>query len=1204
LADGSREITIRSVLDTGRFNATLLSGRRIAVQIHLAFDLTSPVTWTLGLDEPAQVAERGDAMVRFALGGATSLAVQASPVAMRVLESDASSPYPSCAFDLGAGKTDITIDLEVGAWANIADTVVICRPDQMREAAMALAAIPDRRFIPLMVLEPPPMSLAELAGIFKEFHAQVTKTLGEFGAFGPAEFEQKSEAEVRQHFSDWAGRRAHQEQMQPHRSWAKRNTMFRRALLDFGVTKAVCLFEPAAEDLVLSGIEYAMMEMPPGKIDVSSVDGLLSGIERIALKSCGDPHDPPVSREARLTAVFEECREVLGTAPGLEPVEAQDDDPAGAILGLYEARRQGRPLRIVPGGRHTGQMPTRVVRAPAADHVVAVEVHDHAQSLIASLYAAEIGATFAVTPAPDLTRTESIVRELQAAVVERAQRSVIESVIAPAEGDADDAKGIPAWASGLGDALRRFVNSDRRPELLKALEEEVSRRIAPELVAAVGTGALTVFGGGLPYSFFKSGAVDWTTKRIGHVIADADLLVLSEFHNSGAIDPIVSFNVIVDPGFFANSETDVVAEALKGRPAKSLVLRKDSQIASIFLPLLKSVPLDFIFFNTHGTDQSIILGFYPLQNYQITQWHEFDERPLIFNNSCLSWTGVGRDFVRVGARGYVGTLWSVGVSAAADIARRSMARMINDAEPICGAIRQPEVDPFTSRAYIFVGTANASFSMDEQAAVADDPVRLVAVMQNYLHMLVAIRSKITAMDPDAFTAHLYAEFKALREALISLNESYLQPVVIDAMIAELDLLAEKDDALNAGLEYRAALADRCAAMLADAPLQERQRDMRVALLMQFRANINLLRGEFAQADADAQLSIDTYEKLGLNSQSPKQVRIQIAIDQNRLEQAQNLVAQTLAEIEQKNEPQLFDLASLGRLCQILKRDPARLDEGVKVAKQGIAAAIALKHLYEQATFELDLAQIYNAKNEPQNALEAAKRGLELARRANSAIGELAAYGTIGQAYTRLNDLQNARRYAGLGLGRARFLNEPKRAATFLADLARIEELDTHFAEAVGYWSASMETAAVLASLEMWEASASRAASLAVKVANPELGARYLCMAMTSLRLMRVDLTDSATKVLFSIVRGFYKAWPQATRLAMLRAVARTGELELAVTEREPVVSTHLGFLFATCEVFHLLDSGNGQAAGQLANHVDGMLGAQGQYFEAIRQVLS
>jgi hypothetical protein len=55
--------------------------------------------------------------------------------------------------------------------------------------------------------------------------------------------------------------------------------------------------------------------------------------------------------------------------------------------------------------------------------------------------------------------------------------------------------------------------------------------------------------------------------------------------------------------------------------------------------------------------------------------------------------------------------------------------------------------------------------------------------------------------------------------------------------------------------------------------------------------------------------------------------------------------------------------------------------------------------------------------------------------------KLAAYGTIGQCYMALSDPANARTHALLGLERARKLNEHRRAAAFLADLARIEELD-------------------------------------------------------------------------------------------------------------------------------------------------------------------
>jgi hypothetical protein len=43
--------------------------------------------------------------------------------------------------------------------------------------------------------------------------------------------------------------------------------------------------------------------------------------------------------------------------------------------------------------------------------------------------------------------------------------------------------------------------------------------------------------------------------------------------------------------------------------------------------------------------------------------------PIVFNNSCWSWSGIADSFLVAGARGYIGTLWAVGNKIATDVAK-------------------------------------------------------------------------------------------------------------------------------------------------------------------------------------------------------------------------------------------------------------------------------------------------------------------------------------------------------------------------------------------------------------------------------------------------------------------------------------------------------------------------------------------------------
>jgi hypothetical protein len=114
------------------------------------------------------------------------------------------------------------------------------------------------------------------------------------------------------------------------------------------------------------------------------------------------------------------------------------------------------------------------------------------------------------------------------------------------------------------------------------------------------------------------------------------------------------------------------------------------------------LPIELIFFNTHGAGDAIILDGLPLYNHLLVQWIDVHSYPLVINNSCLSWIGVGREFLRVGARGYIGTLWSVDAVSAADFARRALQSMVLEGQLAATAIASFVGSEPDSRAlYIF-----------------------------------------------------------------------------------------------------------------------------------------------------------------------------------------------------------------------------------------------------------------------------------------------------------------------------------------------------------------------------------------------------------------------------------------------------------------------------------------------------------------------
>ena len=1196
-AGGERRTQIRQRVSTGIFNGGAADRRGTSFTIRFSFDLPAPVRWTVRLEAPARIEDGGADSVRVAVSESVSLLLRIAEGDARVAGAEPSPAGAALPLDLPPGRSVVELQAELKPWERISDTVVICRPHQMREAAIALAAIPDRRFIPLLVVEPPPMSFSEFGELLRPYHEHVGKVVERQGAFGLAELEDATPEEQVQRILDFRNMRPQQLRLHPYRSWLQRNLMIRYALADFGIAKAVCLSELDREDLLLPDAQMDLVGEAPVGEDAPAATGLLDGIDRIVLRSaCAS--EPAAAAGDMLDRLLDECIEVFALEPtGFEL--ADRGDVADVIAGLFRARRRNCPLKLVE---------SRGVRRPAAlvadeargDHVIGVECRDDAQSLVASLYAAELDTALVVLPEPERGAVDRLIGELQDAVAAQSRLS--------GTPDQPPATAAPAgpdrrWPASLTAFWQRTVLGDRRPELLSRLEKAVTNAVDPAFVAAVGDRALTIFGSGTPYGFVRTERGDWGEKRIGHIISDADLIVINEFYSRGTFRPPISFSVIIDPGFFDNSETEVVAEQLAKTSAKTLLLRNEPQLARWFFLAVHSLPLDFVFFNTHGTDESIMLGIYPLQNFQITQWLQFDERPFIFNNSCQSWIGVGRDFIRVGARAYVGTLWSVGSDAAADLARHAVTRIVEHGEPGSGAIRGSGVDPFTSRAYIFVGTADASLARHGGASADRGSLAAVSLLHNYLNLLKRVRVQMTP-SPTNFAAQLYGEFKTLRDEMVAARDPQVAPVLADLILGELRMLEETTDHMAATPEYRWELAGLCEAILAEPALQEGQeektRGRRLAALQLRRAELHLLAGDFALADAEAKASYEKYRAIGLSGASARQVRIQIAIDERRLGDAFELATEARAEHESDRDKTIL-LATLGRLCQVLKRDPERTEEAIEIAQRGLEMATVARVKREEATFALDLAQLHLINRDPEAALEPARRALAAGRRSesDSAISELAAYGTLGQCYLALGRLKEARSHSFRGLARARSLNERRRAAAFLADLGQIEEAEGNFEKAAIFWRAAFEGNAALNQAELWQASVSVVTGRFVQRGENRLAASLFCAAIGSLASMRESILVSCGGALFALTVRIFSTCPGDARRALFANIAEHREETLAAFgDRLKARSTAM-LVFATCETFRLTAAGRPAEALQLAQQVDRATGAGGAFLQMI-----
>lgn len=124
----------------------------------------------------------------------------------------------------------------------------------------------------------------------------------------------------------------------------------------------------------------------------------------------------------------------------------------------------------------------------------------------------------------------------------------------------------------------------------------------------------------VPYTFLRKCSEDWSTKTTGHAAGDPTLIILTELFDG------------------------------------------------------ELLPVEFLHFNTHGNQREIELADGGLPAWKLLR-QGLPSRPFVFNNSCLSRIGVSREFIRAGARGYIGTLWPVDAEQAARLATAVLERI-------------------------------------------------------------------------------------------------------------------------------------------------------------------------------------------------------------------------------------------------------------------------------------------------------------------------------------------------------------------------------------------------------------------------------------------------------------------------------------------------------------------------------------------------
>lgn len=946
-------------------------------------------------------------------------------------------------------------------------TVLICRPHQLREAAIVLSCISGPNTL-LSVLEQPPLTRQQYDDLYTEFtearQASMKNVIG-FQYRGVDADTSEIKAAANKH--ELLRRR-----LAEPRSWLTHNARWAELLHAVPPERAVFLFPATSDDLHI---------WPSAKARNVFVDRSAENVEEFAEKSL-------------LPAVTDvmtfECLDNLGSAklPGAsyrykdlddlakvawqvfrsseqppEPELANASDVAAILTGLNSALERKAPLRILEAPHLVPTKATHAAFGPSdAEECVMIEAIDSASVLCGLLYARHRFFRAFICPVPDLPLVEDAIGEFRKSQQQalHAKRAFFpDGVEASPEVVAQMASDVlvaePSEANSaprvlkerfLRELFNKYVLGDWRGDALSKIERAVCSRLPIEVVCGIGQRPVTVFTIGIPYTFVHLAGHKWSQKAIGHIVSDAPLIVATDMGLSTKQASIAPYAAIFDPGFFDTTETRDVMASLRSRRMHSLVFtRNASQLEALIFAT--QLPLDLVFFNTHGTDDGIVLGNFAVNKEDLVQWIKFPSTPIIFNNSCISWQGVGREFIRAGARGYIGTLWPVSAKGAAILAADSM-KLLVDGKSIASAIRHPSINEETMMAYIYIGTAGSKALWRNNTG---DGLAKDFVLEGASQLLQALQTQGPQLRMEyerPLLRFVYAELESFFRRVNALDCTSTE--LFSLRSRQLLVLALIIFQLQVPREECEAIAEECFRLLGELrdtePHDADHESIDREELLKARSEIRKYYGDIRGAIEDLEAADGLADPKDTHGLITKINLAELFKIDGQWERAFEIATQAKSQADQNNDREAR-MRLAGVLGQ-LERRKGNLDQALSHANEGMALAIELRNQTEQSEFKLDQARIFIRSGEADAAIAAIKEGGKIARANLDVQRDLASHGLMSQALLKKGQFDLARDTALNGLQMAASLHNVYEQAGFSLDIGAAEEASGNLPQAI------------------------------------------------------------------------------------------------------------------------------------------------------------
>ncbi len=727
-------------------------------QARMSLHLQRATAWRITFPPDVHLETRGDQVIAFHGQGV---------VRLRTVQPMTVEPPCTVRLDLPMGDSLVEIWVENRPAYPVADTVILCTPVQMREAAVVATCIrsnpADRRYIPILELPVPPATaeefqahneklkdlVAQLRQVEQSIQRQATGGVGP-GATGGvilptgSTANQQALAELSERHQSLVEEIAsHQDQVLDFASWSSRWQRLLRL-----IAAVAPPLEPASQRIVV------LYPYPAAMIAALSPQA-----HKLLLLWEGLAEVPEYPADSRLTVIrYQDLDDLAAHAwaalvgsrlPGRFNIP---DDPRFYPLGVMRALDVGKPLS--PRGRAGTEDQLEAAMSlvnqtrEGAEEIVVVEADGSVGSLSAALYAHHTGQPLYVHAAsvPDQflgqvgVIQQNIEKEVLAQAAGEAFRYLSEHKQAFLQDQAVDARlrqlaqgiatlelprtmGTPyapalyvqmllqyerAREAGIGTDFR-YAEEDWQRDL-GVLERIVTGRVSKTVrKKALRARQVTVYTPGVPYTFVEG----WQDKAIGHLVLETPLVVLRDVLSQAIADPPLALAEVLDAGFLDPLPTTAFADRLDG-PGRIAIYLRDAQASPGALQMYaRFLPVTAILLHTQGTPRSIVLWAGPNQPREVPDLElemnaDLSWGPLVFGHGHMSWLGLGPGLMRAGARAFIAPLWSPESDPAREIAIQTFAGALAG-QPFAQALAAARVDDeSTRRAYVCLGPARAA----------------------------------------------------------------------------------------------------------------------------------------------------------------------------------------------------------------------------------------------------------------------------------------------------------------------------------------------------------------------------------------------------------------------------------------------------------------------------------------------------------------